>query len=689
MAAKKTESAPGSAPESAAEPNPKIIQRVKELRQKIRLHNRLYYQQDNPEIPDSEYDKLFRELQALEQQYPALYSSSSPTVRVGSQPLDAFHKVKHAQRMLSLQNVFTEKELEAFDKRLCKALEVDSVEYVAEPKLDGLAVSLRYEQGILVQAATRGDGSTGEDITENVRTIRSVPLKLSGDFPEILEVRGEVFMPRSGFARMNEELRKADKKTYANPRNSAAGSLRQLDSRITAARPLDIYCYALGLCSDGFDLPAHHYDRLQWIKTLGFPVNDLIEVLTGVKACERYYQNIGKLRDGLDYDIDGVVYKVNSIAHQQELGFVSRAPRWATAHKFPAQEQLTVIEDIDFQVGRTGALTPVARLKPVEVAGVIVSNATLHNMDEIERKDIRIGDTVIIRRAGDVIPEVVSAVVSERPKSAKKVQLPARCPVCDSAVERNESEAVARCTGGFACGAQRKEAMKHFASRKAMDIDGLGDKLCEQLLDAELIRDPSDLYDLSAAEVADLERMGQKSADNLIAGLEASKKTSLARFLYALGIREVGEATAASLAAHFGDIEPLKQATLEALINISDIGPIMAGHIHAYFQRPENLDLVQRLIEAGVHWETAAPTVTSDALNGQVFVITGTLSNMSRDEAKAALQALGAKVTGSVSKKTDYLVAGEKSGSKLSKAESLGVKILDDEAFKALLAKYA
>ena len=662
--------------------------RVSELSEIIRYHNQRYYEQDNPEIPDVEYDKLFRELQNLEEQFPELQLSTSPTLRVGGDALDGFKKVNHAIRMLSLQNVFTREELEAFHERLIKLLDVDTLEYVAEPKLDGLAVSLRYENGILVTAATRGDGSTGEDITANVRTIRSIPLKLA-NAPKVLEVRGEVFMPRTGFNKMNAELRKQDKKTYANPRNSAAGSLRQLDSKITASRPLAMNCYSLGETSTEFELPNKHYDRLLWLKPFGFPVNDLIEVVDGVNGCEKFYEMIASKRDGLDYEIDGVVYKVNDITQQEELGFVSRAPRWATAHKFPAQEQITLIENIDFQVGRTGALTPVARLKPVEVAGVIVSNATLHNMDELKRKDIRIGDTVIVRRAGDVIPEVVSAIISKRPDNAQEVELPTVCPVCESPVERIEGEAVARCTGGFKCAAQQKEALKHFASKKALDIEGLGDKLCELLLDAKLIKDPSDLFNLKLEDVAGLERMGMKSAENLINGLQASKNTRFSRFLYSLGIREVGEATAASLASHFIDVEAIQHASLEDLIEIDDIGPIMAQHIYTYFAKEENRALIQRLLAAGIKWEQVKVAQVETAITGKVFVITGTLSEMSRDQAKQALLALGAKVTGSVSKKTDYLVAGEKAGSKLSKAEKLGITVLDDEAFNAFLKEHA
>ena len=663
--------------------------RVSELSEIIRYHNKRYYEHDDPEIPDVEYDKYFRELLALEEQFPELKLSTSPSLRVGGAALDGFNKVTHSIRMLSLQNVFTREELEAFHDRLIKLLEVEKLEYVAEPKLDGLAVSIRYENGILTRAATRGDGTTGEDVTANVRTIRSIPLKLKGDFPKVLEVRGEVFMPRSGFNKMNEALRQLDKKTYANPRNSAAGSLRQLDSKITAARPLTMNCYSLGETSADAVLPAKHYDRLQWLKPFGFPVNDLIHVVEGVDACEQYYEFIGGKRDSLDYEIDGVVYKVNDIAQQENLGFVSRAPRWATSHKFPAQEQITIVENVDFQVGRTGAITPVARLKPVEVAGVIVSNATLHNMDEVERKDIRIGDTVIVRRAGDVIPEVVSAITSKRPEGTLKVVLPSHCQVCGSPVVRLEDEAVARCTGGLNCTAQCKEGIKYFASRKAMDIDGLGDKLCEQLFDAGLIKNTADLYSLELKQVIELERMGQKSAENLMAGLEASKNTTFARFLYSLGIREVGEATAASLASQFTDVEALQNASIEDLVAIDDIGPIMAEHIHSFFSKEDNRAHVARLIAAGIKWETVKVAQVETAITGKVFVITGTLNDMSRDQAKQALLALGAKVTGSVSKKTDYLVAGEKAGSKLTKAESLGISILNNDAFKAFLKEHS
>ena len=662
--------------------------RVSELSETLRYHNQRYYEQDNPEIPDVEYDKLFRELQNLEEQFPELQLTTSPTLRVGGAALDGFEKVTHAIRMLSLQNVFAKDELVAFHQRLIKLLEVDALEYVAEPKLDGLAVSLRYENGVLATAATRGDGSTGEDITANVRTIRSIPLKLV-NAPKVLEVRGEVFMPRSGFNNMNAALRKQDKKTYANPRNSAAGSLRQLDSKVTAARPLTMNCYSLGETSDDAVLPAKHYDRLQWLKPFGFPVNDLVQVVQGVAGCEKYYEMIGSQRDNLDYEIDGVVYKVNDIAQQEELGFVSRAPRWATAHKFPAQEQITIIENVDFQVGRTGALTPVARLKPVEVAGVIVSNATLHNMDEVERKDIRIGDTVIVRRAGDVIPEVVSAIISKRPDNAQEVILPKTCPVCDSKVERIEGEATARCTGGLLCAAQQQQALKHFASKKALDIEGLGDKLCELLLEAKLIKDPSDLFNLKAEDVSELERMGTKSAQKLIDGLEACKNTSFSRFLYSLGVREVGEATAASLATQFTDIEALQNASVEDLVAIDDIGPIMAEHIYAYFSKDENRALIQRLLAAGLKWEIAKVAHIETAITGKVFVITGSLTDMSREQAKEALLALGAKVTGSVSKKTDYLVAGEKAGSKLTKAEKLGIAILNNDAFKVFLKEHS
>lgn len=665
-----------------------IKKKHQELTDILRRHNHLYYVLDNPEIPDGEYDKLFQELLSLEELHPELVTTDSPSQRVGGAPLDAFNKVKHSIPMLSLGNVFTDEELDKFHARLKKQAEVEDIDYVAETKLDGLAVSIRYEDGLLVQAATRGDGKTGEDITANVRTIKAIPLRLQGQAPKVLEVRGEVFMSRSGFNKMNAELRKRELKTFANPRNAAAGGLRQLDSRITATRPLTMYCYAVGMVSDDADLPNTHWERLQWLKPFGFPISPLMRRVKNIDGLIAFYNEIQAQRDRLDYEIDGVVYKVDSITLQDDLGFVSRAPRWATAHKFPAQEVLTTLESVDFQVGRTGALTPVARLKPVEVGGVVVSNATLHNMDEIERKDVRIGDTVVVRRAGDVIPEVVNPVISQRPVNTQAISMPTECPVCHSAVIRLENEAVARCTGAYKCAAQQKEGIKHFASRKAMDIDGLGDKLVEQLYDANLIKTPLDIFKLNVEQIAALERMGEKSASNLVNAIESAKQTSFARFLFALGIREVGETTANNLAHEFKDIDALKKATIAELLALNDIGPIMAEHIARYFHNEENLKLVDALLATGIQWENEGQEPLSDALAGKTFVITGTLSSMGRDEAKKALQALGAKVTGSVSKNTDFLLAGEKAGSKLTKAEKLGVSIMSDDEFIALLEKF-
>jgi len=660
-------------------------QKHAEIAAQLRHHNHLYYVLDNPEIPDGEYDKLFQQLLKFEQDFPELTTPDSPSQRVGDAPLDSFQKVKHERPMLSLGNVFTDEELEKFHARLQKQANVVDINYVAETKLDGLAVSIRYEDGVLVQAATRGDGTTGEEITANVRTIKAVPLRLKGDYPKVLEVRGEVFMSRSGFNKMNAELRAQDLKTFANPRNAAAGGLRQLDSRKTANRPLTMFCYAVGVVSDEAELPSTHWECLQWLKPLGFPVSPLMRQVKNTQGLIDFYNEIQSQRDDLDYEIDGVVYKVDSIALQDELGFVSRAPRWATAHKFPAQEVLTVLEDVDFQVGRTGALTPVARLKPVQVGGVIVSNATLHNMDEVIRKDVRIGDTVVVRRAGDVIPEVVNPVVSQRPVKTQVIEMPITCPVCSSIVVRVEGEAVARCSGGFTCPAQQKEGIKHFSSRKAMDIDGLGAKLVEQLFDANMIQTPLDIFALSVPQVASLERMGEKSATNLIESINLSKQTTFTRFLFSLGIREVGETTAANLAQTFGTIDALQIATIEDLVAINDIGPIMAEHIFQYFQKQSNLKLVQSLLAAGIVFEEINLKSQSDALVGQTFVITGTLSVMGREEAKQQLQSLGAKVTGSVSKNTDVLVAGEKAGSKLAKAEKLGVKIMLEPEFIAFL----
>ncbi len=674
-----------------------IVEKVKKLHKQLHYHNHKYYVLDDPEIPDSEYDKLLRELQAIEEEYPETLTEDSPSQRVGAAPLDEFTQVKHLLPMLSLANAFSEEELVAFEKRLQDRLgslddeenteEDKTLEFTVEPKLDGLAVSLLYKKGILVQGATRGDGEMGENITENVRTINSIPLKLSGNnIPETLEVRGEVYMPKASFEKLNKVARENDEKTFVNPRNAAAGSLRQLDSRKTAKRNLAMYCYATGLI-EGVDLPATHYEALQQLASWGFRICPDIKVVQGVAGCMQYYAEIGVKRDSLAYDIDGVVYKINQLDLQKELGFVSRAPRWAIAHKFPAQEEMTVVEDIEFQIGRTGALTPVARLKPVFVGGVTVTNATLHNMDEIRRKDVRVGDTVIVRRAGDVIPEVARIVPSKRPNNTHIIKMPESCPICDSKVEQLEGEAVARCSGGLFCGAQSKQSIKHFASRKALDIDGLGDKIVEQLFDEELIENISDLYTLEAEQLASLERMGEKSAQNLIEALQQSKTPTLARFIYSLGIREVGETTAKSLANHYCSLDAIKQSDEESLQEVDDVGPIVASHVVSFFQQDHNNDVIDALLKAGVIPQEPEKIDANESLKlkGEIYVLTGTLTIMKRTEAKAQLEALGAKVTGSVSKNTTAVIAGEKAGSKLTKAEKLGVPVFDENKLIELI----
>jgi DNA ligase (NAD+) len=665
--------------------------RIAQLRQQIEQANHEYYVLDAPTLPDAEYDRLLRELEGLEAEHPELASPDSPTQRVGGAPLEAFGEVRHAIPMLSLGNAFEAGEVQAFDKRirdrLGERLKGDApIEYACEPKLDGLAVSLRYEDGLYVRGATRGDGVTGEDVTENIRTIRAVPLKLTGSgWPRVLEVRGEVYMPKAGFERMNRRAAERGEKVFVNPRNAAAGSLRQLDSRMTAKRPLAFYAYGVGEVEGGA-LPGRHSAVLARLADWGLPVCAENAVVTGPEGCLDYYARIGARREALAFEIDGVVYKVDRFDLQEALGFVSRAPRWAVAHKYPAQEELTRLLDVEFQVGRTGALTPVARLEPVFVGGVTVSNATLHNMDEIERKDVRIGDTVIVRRAGDVIPEVVSVLMERRPVQTRAITLPDHCPVCGSEVMRAEGEVVARCTGGLFCAAQRREAIKHFASRRAMDIEGLGDKLVEQLVDGGQIEHVDDLYALSVDQLAGLERMAEKSAQNLVAALEKSKDTTLERFIFALGIREVGEATAKALARHFGDLDPLMQADEAALQEVPDVGPIVARQIAAFFQQDHNREVIAALRAAGLHWppvEVVRPEVAP--LAGKTYVLTGTLEGMTRDEAKARLEALGAKVAGSVSKKTTAVIAGAEAGSKLTKAESLGVPVLDRDGLMALL----
>jgi DNA ligase (NAD+) len=665
--------------------------KLESLRDQIRHHNFRYHALDDPEIPDAEYDRLMRELRRLEADHPELMSTDSPTQRVGDAPISAFGTVAHELPMLSLGNAFSGDELREFHRRVLDRLELDDnadLAYAAEPKLDGAAVSLLYENGVLVQGATRGDGTTGEDITHNVRTIEAIPLRLLGDgYPDRLEVRGEVFMPKTGFEAYNERARQAGEKTFVNPRNAAAGSLRQLDPKLTANRPLDMYAYSVGI-SEGGTLPSCHSEILSQLQSWGIKVCPERRVVQGVEGCLDYYRDIGNGRDDLSYEIDGVVYKVDSLDMQNELGFVSRAPRWAIAHKFPAQEELTVVEDVEFQVGRTGAVTPVARLNPVFVGGVTVSNATLHNIDELHRKDVRVGDTVIVRRAGDVIPEVASVIVERRPKGARRVQLPTKCPVCDSHVEREEGETVARCTGGLFCAAQRAEALKHFVSRRALDIEGFGAKLVEQLVDIDRLKTPADIFQLTVEELSQLDRMGEKSASKLIESIQSSKSTSLARFLYALGIREVGEATAASVANHFGRLQSLIAATEEELQSVTDVGPVVASRIKSFFAEQHNVDVIARMQEYGVEWVESDPAeLPSDgALSGKTFVITGTLPTMTRDAAKELIQSAGGKVTGTVSSKTDYLVAGEKAGSKLTKAEKLEVMVLDEAALQALIS---
>jgi DNA ligase (NAD+) len=664
--------------------------RIDSLRDQIRHHNYQYHVLDEPDVPDAEYDRLVRELQKLEAKHPELITSDSPTQRVGAEPIKAFGTVEHQIPMLSLDNAFSEDELRDFHRRVTDRLDIDinaSLRYAAEPKLDGAAVSLRYEGGELVKGATRGDGRTGEDITHNVRTITAVPLKLLGKgFPDTLEVRGEVFMPRAGFKAFNEQALKNDEKTFVNPRNAAAGSLRQLDPRLTAARPLDIYIYSVGRVIGGA-LPACHSEILQQLQEWGLKVCPEIRVVTGIDGCMAYYQDIGSRRDTLAYDIDGVVYKVDRLDYQKELGFVSRAPRWAIAHKFPAEEELTLVRDIEFQVGRTGAITPVARLEPVFVGGVTVSNATLHNMDELHRKDVRVGDTVIVRRAGDVIPEVVKVLPGKRPAKTKIVKAPTKCPVCGSAVARAEDEAVTRCTGGLFCSAQRSEALKHFVSRRALDVDGLGAKLIEQLVAIDRIKTPADLFGLKKDELVEMERMGEKSAENLLASIETSKNTTLSRFLYALGIREVGEATASSLAAHYGKLKGIMEADEEALQQVDDVGPVVASRIQTFFAEKHNQEVIRRLIDSGLTWiETEPRQAPADGLlSGKTFVLTGTLSKMTRDEAKDKIQAVGGKVTGSVSKKTDFVVYGDNAGSKLTKAQNLNITTLNEVELEKIL----
>ena len=657
---------------------------INTLRKALRQYEYEYHVLDNPTVPDSEYDRLFHQLKALELEHPELVRPDSPTQRVGAKPLSGFSQIHHEIPMLSLDNAFSDEEFYAFVKRIEDRLIVlpPLLTFCCEPKLDGLAVSILYVNGVFTQSATRGDGATGEDITANIRTIRNIPLQLLTDNPPArLEVRGEVFMPHAGFERLNEQALEHGEKTFANPRNAAAGSLRQLDPNITSKRPLVLNAYGIGI-AEGVDLPSTHYERLQWLKSIGIPVNPEICLCNGTDEVLAFYRDIQNKRSSLGYDIDGTVLKINEIALQNELGFISKAPRWAIAYKFPAQEELTVLNDVEFQVGRTGAITPVAKLEPVFVAGVTVSNATLHNGDEIARLDIAIGDTVVIRRAGDVIPQIIGVLHERRPSYAKSIIFPANCPVCDSQIIRIEGEAVARCTGGLFCAAQRKEALKHFVSRKAMDIDGVGGKLIEQLVDRELIHTPADLFKLDLTTLIRLERMGPKSAENALNSLEKAKNTTLARFIFALGIREVGEATALNLANHFKTLDALKSANLEQLQEVQDVGEVVANRIYVFWREAHNVAVVDDLIAQGVHWETVEVKEASENLfKGKTVVLTGTLMQMGRNEAKALLQQLGAKVSGSVSSKTDFVIAGDAAGSKLTKAQELGVAVLTEEEF--------
>ena len=665
-----------------------VLREYEHLKDALNQHNHRYYVLDDPSVPDSEYDRQMRALQAIEAQYPELLSEDSPSQRVGGKALESFTQVRHTVAMLSLENAFSDVELEDFDRRVKDRLNYAAlknpteIEFACEPKLDGVAVSLLYENGQLVRGATRGDGSVGEDITANVRTIKSIPLKLRGDnIPSLLEVRGEIYLPRPGFDALNAKAIAAGEKTFVNPRNAAAGSLRQLDSKITASRPLEMCAYSVGQF-EAEVTPDSHTHMLETLGGWGFKINEHVVAVIGIAACEDYYSAMAERRDQLTYDIDGIVYKVNNLALQQRLGFVAKAPRWAIARKFPAQEEMTKLLDVEFQVGRTGAITPVARLAPVFVGGVTVSNATLHNGDEIKRLGVCIGDTVIIRRAGDVIPQIVKVILEKRPEDAQVIVFPERCPVCQSSVKRAEGEAVARCTGGLFCGAQIKEAIKHFASRKAMDIDGLGDKLVELLVDAGSIYSVADLFELKVDQLLGLERMADKSATNLTAAITASKETTLAKFLYSLGIREVGEATAQTLANNFGSLEAVIAADAEQLLDVDDIGPVVAKHIVNFFSNPDNLSIIQALRESGVNWADIDQNAqASQPLKGQTWVLTGGMEIMSRAEAKDRLQALGAKVAGSVSAKTSQVVAGPGAGSKLTKAQSLDIPVLDEAGF--------
>ena len=661
-------------------------ERAASLRAELERANHAYYVLDQPDLPDAEYDRLFKELESIEAEHPDLITPDSPTQRVGGEVASGFQPVVHDAPMLSLNNGFADEDIAAFDKRVSDALGRTPVDYACELKFDGLAISLRYVDGQFVQASTRGDGTTGEDVTENVRTIRSIPLKLKGKrIPKVLDVRGEVLMFKRDFERLNQRQREAEQREFANPRNAAAGSLRQLDPKITAKRPLSFFAYGIGVL-DGFEMPATHSGLLDWYAELGLPVNGERAVVQGVDGLLGFFRKVGEKRDALPYDIDGVVYKVDRRDEQDKLGFVSRAPRFALAHKFPAQEALTKLVAIDVQVGRTGAITPVARLEPVFVGGATVTNATLHNEDEVRRKDIRIGDTVIVRRAGDVIPEVVGAVLDRRPDDAREFVMPTQCPVCGSAIERLPDEAIARCSGGLVCPAQRKQALWHFAQRRALDIDGLGEKIIDQLVEQNLVRTPADLFNVGFSTLAALDRFADKSAQNLLDALQKAKTTTLPRFIYALGIRHVGESTAKDLAKHFGSLNPIMDASVEELLEVNDVGPIVAEAIHQFFAEEHNRTVIEQL-RVNVSWPEGppAPRAPVGVLAGKTIVLTGTLPNLAREEAKEMLEAAGAKVAGSVSKKTDYVVAGADAGSKLAKAEELGIPVLDEDGMRTLL----
>ncbi|WP_442965953.1 NAD-dependent DNA ligase LigA [Psychromonas sp. Urea-02u-13] len=668
--------------------NNEIQASITQLSEQLENYNYQYYVLDEPSVPDAEYDRVFQQLLKLEEVSPGHPLANSPTQKVGGLALSKFEQVTHQKPMLSLDNVFEAQALKDFMKRAQDKSSTANIAFCIEPKLDGLAASIIYENGLLIQAATRGDGQTGENVTENVKTIKNLPLKLRGEnIPPLLEVRGEVFMLKAGFDKLNKKLSDAGEKPFVNPRNAAAGSLRQLDSKVAASRPLGFYCYAVGVFEG--ELANSQFERIEQLKGWGLPVSEEVKQVTGEQACLDYYQAIGEKRPDLAYEIDGVVYKVDNIALQETLGFVARAPRWATAFKFPAEEAVTIIENVEFQVGRTGAITPVAKLKPVFVGGVTVSNATLHNKDEIKRLGILIGDEVVVRRAGDVIPQVARVLLDKRDlQKTQPIVFPDVCPVCESRVERIEGEATIRCTGGLYCGAQRKEAIKHFASRKALDIDGLGNKLVELLVEHNLIASPAQLFDLTTEQLSSLPRMGAVSAKKLINSLQISKKTTLARFLYSLGIREVGEATANNLANHYQTIEAVKVASVENLQAVSDVGEIVAKHIYYFFRQEHNIEVVNQLLEAGIHWPEIKKVAESElSLTGQIFVITGSFNVMSRSDIKTALQDLGAKVAGSVSKKTTTVIAGEAAGSKLTKAQELGIEIMDEETLLNLLNK--